>query len=84
MLQKLDDEKDPRIARHLEDQRAALRRQLESAGTALQGIRLDLIRFRSSGLESALADVSSATQQARALSREIATALEAVAEVKNL
>ena len=84
MLQRLEEETDPRIARHLEDQRAALRRQLESAGTALQNIRLDLIRFRSSGLESALADVSSATQQARALSREIATALEAVAEVNNL
>jgi len=49
MLQRLEEEKDPRIARHLEDQRAALRRQLESAGMALQNIRLDLIRFRSSG-----------------------------------
>ena len=84
MLQRLDEETDPRIARHLEGQRATLRRQLESAGTALQNIRLDLIRFRSSGLESALADVSSATQQARALSKEIATALEAVEEVKGL
>ena len=84
MLHRLDQETDPRIARHLESQRAMLRRQLESAGAALQSIRLDLIRFRSSGLESALADVSSATQQARALSREIASALEAVEEVKGL
>ena len=84
MLHQLDQETDPRIAKHLEGQRATLRRQLESAGTALQNIRLDLIRFRSSGLESALADVSSATQQGRALSREIATALEAVEEVKGL
>ena len=84
MLHRLEEETDPRIARHLEGQRATLRRQLESASTALQNIRLDLIRFRSSGLESALADVSSATQQARALSREIATALEAVEEVKGL
>jgi len=84
MLYRLDQETDPRITRHLEGQRATLRRQLESAGTALQGIRLDLIRFRSSGLESALADVSTATQQARALSKEIATALEAVEEVKGL
>ena len=84
MLYRLDQETDPRIARHLEGQRATLRRQLESAGTALQNIRLDLIRFRSSGLESALADVSSATQQARALSKEIASALEAVEEVKGL
>ena len=84
MLHRLDEETDPRIAKHLEGQRGALRRQLESAGTALQNIRLDLIRFRSSGLESALAEVTSATQQARALSREIATALEAVEEVKGL
>jgi len=84
MLHRLEEETDPRIARHLEGQRATLRRQLESASTALQNIRLDLIRFRSSGLESALADVSSATQQGRALSREIATALEAVEEVKGL
>jgi len=84
MLHRLDEETDPRIARHLEAQRATLRRQLESANTALQNIRLDLIRFRSSGLESALAEVTSATQQGRALSREIATALEAVEEVKGL
>ena len=84
MLHGLDEETDPRITKHLEGQRATLRRQLESAGTALQNIRLDLIRFRSSGLESALADVSSATQQGRALSRQIATALEAVEEVNGL
>ena len=84
MLHQLDEETDPRITKHLEGQRGALRRQLESAGTALQNIRLDLIRFRSSGLESALADVTSATQQGRALSREIATALEAVEEVRGL
>jgi len=84
MLHRLDEETDPRIARHLDAQRATLRRQLESANTALQNIRLDLIRFRSSGLESALAEVTSATQQGRALSREIATALEAVEEVKGL
>ena len=84
MLHQLDEETDPRIAKHLEGQRGTMRHQLESAGTALQNIRLDLIRFRSSGLESALADVTSATQQARALSREIATALAAVDEVKGL
>jgi predicted Ser/Thr protein kinase len=84
MLHRLDEETDPRIARHLEGERAGLRRQLESAGIALQNVRVDLIRFRSSGLDSALADVNNATQQARAVSRDIAAALEAVAEVKNL
>jgi serine/threonine-protein kinase len=63
--------------------RAALVRQLESAGLALGTLRLDLIKLRSSGLPSALNDVTSATQEARALSREIGAVLEAVAEVKS-
>jgi tRNA A-37 threonylcarbamoyl transferase component Bud32 len=83
-LYRLGQETDPRLVPKLAGQRAALRTQLESAGLALQNIRLDLIRFRSSGLQSALSDASSATQQARALSREIAAALEAVGEVNNL
>jgi serine/threonine-protein kinase len=64
--------------------RTALVRQLESAGLMLGNLRLDLIKLRSSGLQSALSDVSSATQEARALSREIGTVLEAAAEVKGL
>ena len=42
--------------------RVALARQLDSAGLALGSLRLDLIKLRSSGLQSALSDVSSATQ----------------------
>lgn len=83
-LYDLEQETDPRLAPRLAQQREDLQQRLESAGLALQNVRLDLIRFRSSGLQSALADASSATQQARALSREIATALEAVSEVNNL
>jgi serine/threonine-protein kinase len=51
---------------------------------ALGNLRLDLLKLRSSGLQSALSDVSSATQEARTLSREIGAALEAAAEVKSL
>ena len=64
--------------------RAELGRQLESAGLALNNIRLDLIKLRSFGLHSALSDVSTATQEAQVLSREIGAALEAVAEVRGL
>jgi hypothetical protein len=64
--------------------RAELARQIDSAGLALGNLRLDLIKFRSSGLESALSDVSTATQEARALSREISTVLNAAAEVRSL
>ena len=68
----------------LGERRAALARQLESAGLALGNIRLDLIKLRSSGLQSALSDVSTATQEARALSKEIGAALEAAAEVRSI
>jgi serine/threonine-protein kinase len=68
----------------LVQRRAALARQLDSAGLALGNLRLDLLKLRSSGLQSALSDVTTATQEARALSREIGSALEAVAEVKGM
>ena len=64
--------------------RATLAQQIDNVGLALSSLRLDLINLRSSGLQSALADVSTATQEARALSREISAALEAAEEVKNL
>jgi hypothetical protein len=62
----------------------ALARQLESAGLALGNLRLDLVKLRSSGLQSALTDVSTATQEARALSREIGILLESAAEAGKL
>lgn len=68
----------------LSQRRAAMVRQMESAGLALGNLRLDLIKLKSSGLESGLRDVSSATQEARALSNEIGAALAAVAEVRDL
>ena len=64
--------------------RAALIRQLDSAGLALGNLRLDLVKVRSSGLQSAFSDVSTATQEAKALSREIGQVLEAAAEVRDL
>ena len=68
----------------LSERRAVLVSQLESAGLALQNLRLDLLKLRSSGLESAMSDVASATQEARALSREIGYAVDAVREVRRL
>jgi serine/threonine protein kinase len=68
----------------LVQRRAALVRQLDSAGLALGNLRLDLIKLQSSGLQSALSDVSTATQEARALSREIGAALDAAAELRSL
>jgi serine/threonine protein kinase len=68
----------------LVQRRTALARQLDNAGLALGNLRLDLIKLRSSGVQSALSDVSTATQEARALSREIGAVLAAAAEVRSL
>jgi hypothetical protein len=68
----------------LAQRRSALARQIDSAGLALGNLRLDMIKLRSSGLQSAFADVSSATQEVRALSHDIDVMLDAVAEVKGL
>lgn len=63
--------------------RASLAAQLESASLMLQNIRLDLIALRVAGVQSSIDDVSSATQEARALSRDIGHVLEAAKQVKD-
>jgi len=68
----------------LGERRRVLASQLESASLALRNLRLDLSKLRSSGLGNAMSDVNSATQEARAISRDIGHALDAVAEVKRL
>ncbi len=62
--------------------RGTLVSQLESASLMLQNMRLDLIALRSAGVQSVLNDVSSATQEARALSREIGHVLDAAKEIR--
>jgi serine/threonine-protein kinase len=62
--------------------RDTLHAQLESASLMLQNMRLDLLALGSAGVQSALNDVSTATQEARALSRDIQIALEAAREVR--
>jgi serine/threonine-protein kinase len=42
------------------------------------------VKLRSAGIDSALGDVTSATQEARALSRDIGHVLEGVDEVRRL
>jgi serine/threonine-protein kinase len=68
----------------LSSRRARLYGQLESAGIALQNLKLDLLKLRSSGVQSAISEVNSATVEARALSRDIAHVLEAADEVRRL
>ncbi len=68
----------------LVDRRDSLGRQLDNAELALGTLRLDLIRLKSSGLQAGLSEVSTATQQARAVSREIGTLLAATSEAREL
>ncbi|HTG54323.1 MAG TPA: hypothetical protein VL980_05705, partial [Gemmatimonadaceae bacterium] len=68
----------------LSTRRARLDTQLESAGIALQNLKYDLLKLRSSGVQSALNDVTSATVEARALSKEIGHVLEAADEIRKI
>ena len=68
----------------LEASRAKLLGQYESACLLLQNLALDLLKVRSSGLDSALGGITSATQEARALSREIGYVLNAADELREL
>ena len=68
----------------LAERRRVLASQLESASLALRNLRLDLSKLRSSGLGSVMSDLNSATQEARAISRDIGHAVDAVAEVRKL
>jgi serine/threonine-protein kinase len=66
----------------LASRRETLVSHLDSASLMLQNMRLDLIALRSAGVQSVLNDVGSATQEARALSRDIANALDAARQVR--
>src|SRR6267378_3635786 len=56
--------------------------QLESCVLAMQNVRFDLLRLRSAGVAAALDDLTRATQQARALSRDVDHVIAAAGEVK--
>jgi hypothetical protein len=50
----------------------------------LQTLRLDLLKLRSTGFDSRADASAGATQEARALSRDIGRAIEAADEVRKL
>lgn len=64
--------------------RASLLEQYETAGLLLRNVALDMFKVRSSDLDSALGGLTSATQQARVLSREIGYVLGAADELRDL
>jgi hypothetical protein len=66
------------------ERRRALANQLESAGLMLQNLKLDMLKLRSSGLGTEIENQSSATQEARALSREIGHVVQAAEDLRKL
>ncbi len=56
--------------------------RLESSVLAMQNVRFDLLRLRSMGIGAVVNDLSMATQQARALSRDVDHAIAAASEVR--
>lgn len=70
--------------KELQQRQADLRTRFERSTLLLENLRLDVLKLRSSGVQSASEDVVGATQQARALSSDIRRALEAADEVKSI
>ena len=64
--------------------RQTLLMQLESAGLALQNLKLDLLKLRSAGVDAAIADSTSATQEARSVSRDIGRIIEVADDLRNI
>jgi tRNA A-37 threonylcarbamoyl transferase component Bud32 len=68
----------------LTGRRRTLVNQLESAVLALENLKLELLKLRSAGLSAGLDEATSATQAARALTRDIEHAVEAAEDVRKL
>lgn len=88
-----DLERDRRLAllekqRHtltdLQGRRAQVAGHLESCVLAVQNVRFDLLRLRSAGVAAVLGDLTNATQQAKALSRDVDNVIAAAGEVREI
>ena len=66
----------------LRGRRDQIASRLESCILAMQNVRFDLLRLRSADAGSALGDLTMATQQARALSRDVDHAIMAASEIR--
>jgi serine/threonine-protein kinase len=64
------------------DRRAKIAARLESSILAMQNMRFDMLRLKSAGVGAVLSDLTQATQQARAISRDVDYAIAAASEVR--
>jgi hypothetical protein len=66
----------------LQGRRNQVASHLESCVLAMQNVRFDLLRLRSAGVAAVLGDLTQATQQAKALSRDVDNAIAAAGEIR--
>jgi serine/threonine-protein kinase len=66
----------------LRGRRSQVASHLESCVLAMQNVRFDLLRLRSAGVAAVLSDITQATQQAKALSRDVDNAIAAAGEIR--
>jgi serine/threonine-protein kinase len=66
----------------LQGRRGQVASHLESCVLAMQNVRFDLLRLRSAGVAAVLNDLTQATQQAKALSRDVDNAIAAAGEIR--
>jgi len=66
----------------LRSRRGQVASHLESCVLAMQNVRFDLLRLRSAGVAAVLGDLTQATQQAKALSRDVDNAIAAAGEIR--
>ena len=64
--------------------RETMQRQLDSASMALRSLRLDIVKLRTMGVGAAISDVTNATQEARALSKDLGYVISAADELRKL
>ena len=64
--------------------RKRVEEQIESCLLAMQNVRFDLLRLRSAGVAAVLSDLTNATQQARALSRDVDHVIAAAGEIRDV
>src|SRR5213592_1008913 len=64
--------------------RRRVEEQIDSCVLAMQNVRFDLLRLRSAGVAAVLSDLTNATQQARALSRDVDHVIAAAGEIRDV
>jgi serine/threonine-protein kinase len=64
--------------------RQTLLAQLDSAGLALQNLKLDLLKLRSAGVSAAIGGEFSATQEARSVQKDIGRIMEVADDLRDI